>query len=346
MNAQGSLTLRTPQHLVDAGLIDSTAAASLETVMKRYAVAITPNVAKAIQTSGPQGPVAHQYVPSTLELHVSADERTDPIGDEAHSPVKGIVHRYPDRVLLIPTQVCAVYCRFCFRREAVGPNHGGLTEAELTIALDYIRRTPAVWEVIITGGDPLVLSARRLLLILNALDEIPHVATVRIHSRVPVAAPERIDDALLRVLSDAHKPINMAVHWNHADELTPQAAAALRKLRQAGVMLFGQTVLLRGVNDSAATLEQLFRTMVAAGVKPYYLHQLDRAPGTAHFEVPLNNGRSIVKQLRGRLSGMAQPTYVLDIPGGAGKVPVGPNYVTNSGETITVEDPRGTVHKL
>jgi lysine 2,3-aminomutase len=346
MNAQGSHTLRTPQHLVDVGLIDSKAASRLETVIRRYALAITPNVLEAIDASGPEGPVARQYVPSALELTVSVDERTDPIGDEAHSPVKGVVHRYPDRVLLMPTQVCAVYCRFCFRREAVGPGHGGLSETELAAALDYIRRTPAVWEVIITGGDPLVLSARRLQAILSALDEIAHVATIRIHSRVPVAAPERIDDALLEVLRGTHKPVNIAVHCNHADELTAHSVAALRKLRQAGVMLFGQTVLLRGVNDSAATLEQLFRAMVAAGVKPYYLHQLDRAPGTSHFEVPLAEGRAIVKQLRGKLSGIAQPTYILDIPGGAGKVPVGPAYVRDEGETTMIEDPRGIIHKI
>jgi lysine 2,3-aminomutase len=346
MNAQGSHTLRTPQHLVDARLIDSNAATSLETVIKRYAVAITPNVVESIQTSGVHGPVARQYVPSARELTASADERTDPIGDEAHSPVKGIVHRYPDRVLLMPTQVCAVYCRFCFRREAVGPTHGGLSDAELILALNYIRHTPSVWEVIITGGDPLVLSARRLQAMLSVLDEIAHVAAIRIHSRVPVAAPERIDDALLNVLRGTHKPVNIAVHCNHADELTSPAVAALRKLRQAGAMLLGQTVLLRGVNDSAAILEQLFRAMVASGVKPYYLHQLDRAPGTAHFEVPLAEGRAIVKQLRGKLSGIAQPTYVLDIPGGAGKVPVGPEYVKSIGDTVTVEDPRGILHPL
>jgi lysine 2,3-aminomutase len=228
----------------------------------------------------------------------------------------------------------------------VGPDHGGLSDDEMSTALDYIRHRPSIWEVILTGGDPLILSARRLHAILSALDDIPHVATIRIHSRIPVAAPERIDDALLGVLSTAHKPVNMAIHCNHAAELTANARAALRRLRKAGVMLFGQTVLLKGVNDSAETLEALFRGMVAAGIKPYYLHQLDRAPGTGHFAVPIERGREIVKSLRGKLSGLAQPTYVLDIPGGAGKVPIGPEYLSTENGTMQVEDPRGVVHTL
>lgn len=344
MTAQSPKTLRTPQHLVDAGVLDTDSALALNDVVGRYAMAISSHALHAMGVNGANGPVGRQYVPSRQELNTAPGELADPIGDHAHSPVKGIVHRYPDRVLLMPTQVCAVYCRFCFRREAVGPAHGGLTDAELTSALHYIRQHPAIWEVILTGGDPLILSARRLQDILSALNDIAHVATIRIHSRVPVATPELIDDALLLALSSSHKPINIAVHCNHADELTADAIAALRKLRTNGVMLFGQTVLLRGVNDSAATLEQLFRGMVAAGVKPYYLHQLDRAPGTSHFEVPLAEGRALVKQLRGKVSGMAQPTYVLDIPGGAGKVPVGPDYVRD--DNTIIEDPRGGVHKL
>jgi len=344
MNAPARPTLRTLRQLTEAGVIAPGHAAGLAAVVERYAVALTPEVLAGIRATGGDGPLARQYVPTRAELHTAPEERPDPIGDWAHSPVKGVVHRYPDRALLMPTHICAVYCRFCFRREAVGPGHGGLSEAELDAALDYIRRAPTIWEVILTGGDPLVLSARRLGQILSALDDMPHVAAIRIHSRVPVAAPERIDEALLAALAAPHKPVNLAVHCNHAAELTPAAVAAARRLRRAGVMLFGQSVLLGGVNDDAKVLERLFRAMLAAGIKPYYLHQLDRAPGTAQFAVPLARGRAIVKALRGRLSGLAQPTYVLDIPGGAGKVPVGPDYVREN--ATRVEDPRGIVHDL
>ncbi len=346
MNAPAASSLRTLQHLIDARLITPDSAPGLVPVLAKYALSISPEVGAAIAATGLDGPIARQYVPSAAELTQTPGEQTDPIGDHTHSPVKGIVHRYPDRALLMPTQVCAVYCRFCFRREAVGPDYGGLSEAELETALDYIRRTPQIWEVIVTGGDPLILSARRLEAIFNALDNTAHVATIRIHSRIPVAAPERIDDALLRVLGGAHKPVNLAIHCNHAAELTPAAVAALRRLRKAGIMLFGQTVLLRGVNDNAETLEQLFRGMVAAGIKPYYLHQLDRAPGTAHFAVPIERGQEIIKSLRGRLSGIAHPTYILDIPGGAGKVPVGPNYLHGHSGSLLVEDPHGVTHTL
>ncbi|MDX2142558.1 MAG: lysine-2,3-aminomutase-like protein [Rhodospirillaceae bacterium] len=344
MNASAHATLRTPAQLAAADLIAERDRSPLEAVAARYAVAVTPAVAALIRETGLDGPVARQYLPSRDELTIRPDELADPIGDEAHSPVPGVVHRYPDRVLLMPTRVCAVYCRFCFRREAVGPDSGGLSETELHAALDYIRATPSIWEVILTGGDPLVLSARRLGAILSALDEIPHVATIRIHSRVPVAAPERIDDVLLSVLAAVHKPVNLAVHCNHAAELTGQAVAAVRKLRRSGVMLFGQSVLLKGVNDDAHVLESLFRAMLAAGIKPYYLHQLDRAPGTSHFAVPLDRGREIVKRLRGKLSGLAQPIYVLDIPGGAGKVPIGPAYLTATDTGYIVEDPAGSAH--
>jgi len=346
MNAPATTSIRTLAQLCEAGLIDGAQAVQLAPVTDRYALALTPEVAAVIAATGADGPTARQYIPHIGELTATPGETADPIGDATHSPVKGIVHRYPDRALLMPTQVCAVYCRFCFRREAVGPAHAGLSDDELQTALDYIRRTPAIWEVIITGGDPLVLSARRLGAILSALDDIPHVATIRIHSRVPVAAPSRIDDALLNVLASVHKPVNIAVHCNHTDELTPAALSACRKLRKIGVMLFGQTVLLQDVNDAPDILETLFRGMVAAGIKPYYLHQLDRAPGTARFVVPIERGQEIVKALRGKLSGLAQPTYILDIPGGAGKVPIGPAYLSQGQNGLVVEDPHGRSHAL
>jgi lysine 2,3-aminomutase len=337
-NAQGG-TLRTINSLVEAGLTAPAHTDALTRVAERYAVAITPHIAGLIDRADPTDPIARQFVPSPNELVSTPDELVDPIGDQAHSPVKGIVHRYPDRVLLKPLHACPVYCRFCFRREQVGPGGEALTRVELDTALDYIRSRPAVWEVIVTGGDPFMLSPRRLAEILDALDEIAHVATVRIHTRVPMVDPARVDAALLKTLR-RRKPLWIAIHANHAKEFTSAVDGALAQLASTGAGLLGQTVLLSGVNDDADTLEDLFRTMVSARIKPYYLHHPDLAPGTSHFRVSLDEGRAIMGQLRGRLSGIAQPTYVLDIPGGAGKVPVGPSMVAAGG----VRDVRGTLH--
>jgi lysine 2,3-aminomutase len=337
-NAQEG-TLRTIGELVEAGLIERADAPNLIPVAERYAVAVTPHLAGLIDRADPEDPIARQFVPSRSELLSAPNELTDPIGDDAHSPLKGIVHRYPDRVLLKPLHACPVYCRFCFRREQVGPGGDALTGAELEAALDYIRSHREIWEVILTGGDPLILSPRRLGAILDALEAIPHVATLRIHTRVPVAAPERIDDALVATLR-RRKPLWIAIHANHPNEFTDATSWALARLSETGAGLLGQTVLLRGVNDNAGTLEALFRTMVSVRIRPYYLHHADMAPGTAHFRVPLAEGRAIVGQLRGRLSGIAQPTYVLDIPGGFGKVPIGPDMVEPDG----VRDVHGALH--
>ena len=243
----------------------------------------------------------------------------------AWSPVKGIVHRYPDRVLLKALHACPVYCRFCFRREMVGPGGDALNAEELAAALDYIRDHDAVWEVILTGGDPLMLSPRRLGEIVSALDAMPHVGVIRFHTRVPVADPERVNDELLAALKVSDSAVWVAVHCNHPDELTVEVKAALGRLADAGIPLVSQSVLLRGVNDDAAVLEALFRGLVRARVKPYYLHHGDLAPGTGHFRTGLDEGRELVKRLRGRVSGLCQPAYVLDIPGGHGKAPIGPD---------------------
>ncbi|MGH7043666.1 MAG: lysine-2,3-aminomutase-like protein, partial [Acetobacteraceae bacterium] len=313
---------------------------ALDAVARRYAVAIPPALAALIET--PDDPIGRQVVPDPAELHVAPHERPDPIGDDALSPVKGIVHRYPDRALLKPLLVCPVYCRFCFRREHVGPDGGLLTEAELAAAYAWLEVRPAIREVILTGGDPLMLSPRRLGAILRALAAIPHIETLRIHTRVPVADPELVTPALAAVM-DLPIPVWLVLHANHAREFTPAARVALDRLRRAGIPLLGQSVLLRGVNDSAPALEALLRAMLAARVKPYYLHQLDAAPGTARFHVPIAEGRRLLAALRGRVTGLAWPTYVLDLPGGVGKVPIGPEYLAADG---TVRDPWGGHHKL
>jgi lysine 2,3-aminomutase len=330
-------TLRFGEDFAVAGLAD---AEVVDRVAETYAVAMTPLLADLVDRADPQDPIARQFVPDPRELDVAAIERPDPIGDIAHSPVKGIVHRYPDRLLLTPLLHCPVYCRFCFRRERVGGAEKALDEAEMAAALDYIRAHPEVWEVVITGGDPLMLSPLRLAAMMQALDAIPHVRIVRLHSRIPVADPARVTAEMIEALQLERATVWLAVHCNHERELSPAAITALRDLSRAGIPLLGQTVLLRGVNDKAETLEALFRALVANRVKPYYLHQLDLAAGTAHFRVPVEEGRALMRELRGRVSGVCQPTYILDIPGGHGKVPIGPAYL----EDGIVMDWQGGAH--
>lgn len=333
-------TLRTADDLVAAGLVAPEARDAVAAVEARYAVAITPSVRALI--SVPDDPVGLQYVPHPDELITAPHETADPIGDDRLSPIKGIVHRYADRALLKPLLVCPVYCRFCFRREHVGPDGGLLSAAELRAAYDWLAARPAIREVILTGGDPLLLAPRRLGEIMGALSAIPHIETLRVHTRVPVADPGRVTAELVAAL-DVGKPVWVAVHANHAREFSDAARAGLDLLRRAGIPLLGQSVLLRGVNDSAEALEGLFRAMLAARVKPYYLHQLDAAPGTMRFHVPIAEGRALLAALRGRVTGLAWPTYVLDIPGGAGKVPIGPEYLGADG---VVRDIEGTSHNL
>ena len=328
-------TLRRVPELVQAGLVPPEAEAALAAVAARYAIAVPPELAALIAPGDPADPIGRQILPDAEELAPAADEWADPIGDAVHAPVKGLVHRYPDRVLLLPTLVCAVYCRFCFRRERVGPGGAeGLTDAELAAALAYVRDRPAIREVVITGGDPLTLTPRRLGGIIAALDALSGVRVIRLHTRVPVAAPERIGPELLAALS-CDKALFVALHANHPREFTPAATAAIRRLTGAGIAMLGQSVLLRGVNDDPATLEALMRAFVEVRIKPYYLHHLDPAPGTARFRTSIAHGQSLMRQLRGRVSGLCQPDYVLDIAGGVGKSPIGPGYLSAAGDTIT-----------
>ncbi|WP_372617630.1 lysine-2,3-aminomutase-like protein [Falsiroseomonas sp.] len=314
-------TLRSVGELVAAGLLAPAEAPALARLAERYAVAVTPAVAALMDAGDPADPIARQYIPDAAELLTAPDEIDDPTADAPFTPVKGVVHRYPDRALLKPLLACPVYCRFCFRREVVGPDGGLLTEAELEAALAWLAATPAIREVILTGGDPLMLSPRRLQWLVRRLSDIPHLEIIRVHSRVPVADPGRVTAELAAAL-ETEKAFFLCVHANHAREFSDRSRAALALLSRAGVPLLGQSVLLRGVNDTAEALEALFRAMLRARVKPYYLHQLDPAPGTARFRVPEAEGLALVAGLRGRLSGLAQPAYVKETPGGAGKVPV------------------------
>ena len=341
-------TLRRGDDLVAAGLISHERRAGIEAVAARYALALTGDIAELIDATDPSDPIARQFIPDEAELERGPEEMSDPIGDGLHSPVKGIVHRYPDRVLLKPVHVCAAYCRFCFRREVVGSARA-LSRADLEAAIAYIRAHCEVWEVILTGGDPLVLSPRRLQKLMHALAEIEHVKVIRVHTRLPVVEPSRVTAALVRVLKASGKATYVVLHTNHARELTPKARAACARLIDAGIPMLSQSVLLRGVNDDAAALGELMRALVECRIKPYYLHHGDLAPGTAHWRTSIGEGQALMRALHGRLSGLCQPTYVLDIPGGHGKSPIGPNYLARAGSEngmarYAIEDFRGRRH--
>lgn len=336
-------TLRSADDLIDAGLIDAGDKPVIDHVAQYLPIAISPHLAGLIDQTDADDPIARQFVPDGNEAIIAPEELSDPIGDQTHAPLKGIIHRYPDRVLLTPVLTCPVYCRFCFRRTVVGD--GVLTEADIENAIAYIREHDEIWEVILSGGDPLILSPRRLAALIDALDEIGHVGIIRIHSRIPVADPARITDALVAALK-RDTPVYVTIHCNHAKELTGDASLAIARLADAGLPLLSQTVLLKGVNDDPGTMETLMRALVRHRIKPYYLHHGDLAQGTGHFRTSLAAGRALMKTLRGRLSGIAQPTYVLDIPGGHGKVPVGHSYIDRSqnGDGWTVEDWQGHYH--
>ncbi|MFH3478571.1 lysine-2,3-aminomutase-like protein [Xanthobacter variabilis] len=342
-------TLRTPEELAAAGLVR--AGAGLEAVAERYAVAVTAPLAGLIDPRDAADPIARQFIPDARELEVRPEERGDPIGDHAHSPVPGIVHRYPDRALLKIVGVCAVYCRFCFRREMVGPGaETTLSPTALDTAFAYLSDHPEIWEVILTGGDPFMLSSRRMSEVVRRLAGIAHVKIARFHTRVPIAAPERVTADVVAALQAPGVTSYVAIHANHPRELTPECRAALARMADAGLPLVSQTVLLRGVNDDAETLAALFRGLVECRVKPYYLHHPDLAPGTGHFRLTIREGQALMRALRGRLSGLALPTYVLDIPGGAGKVPLLPDHLDeltagpDDGERFRVTDNCGGVH--
>lgn len=353
----GKKSLQKLDELVSHQLITPEQATILEPVTHRFQMAVSPKI-RALMTggnpesAGPEGnsnPLRRQFIPDLAELNIAPQERADPIGDRSFSPVEGLVHRYPDRVLLLPTLLCPVYCRFCFRREVVGdPEKGVLTPERLEGAMAYIRAHPAIGEVILTGGDPLILSVNRIGAILTALAQIPHVKVVRIHTRVPLVSPERITPALVKVLK-TRLALYIVLHSNHASELSIEGQAALARLVDAGIPLLSQTVLLKGVNNDVATLTALLKTLVENRVKPYYLHHPDLAEGTGHFRVSIDEGQRLMRALRGNISGLCQPTYVLDIPGGYGKVPIGPSYLhegaSNTGpKQYQVADPWGGVH--
>jgi len=296
---------------------------------------ITPYYLALCDPHDPGCPIRRQVVPRIEESEATPGDLTDPLGEEAHELTPGLVRRYPDRALLVTTDQCAIYCRFCTRSRVVGGGEGPMPGGELEAALDRIRREPAIRDVILSGGDPLTMATPRLVRLIAAVRAIPHVEIVRLATRVPVCLPQRVDDELVRALRPYH-PLWVMTHFNHPKELTEEAARACERLADGGFPVMNQTVLLRGVNDDADTLETLFRGLVRHRVKPYYLLQMDPVAGTGHLRTPLSTGVAIMERLQGNLSGIALPKLIVDTPGGMGKVPIGPDWVVKrlAGETV------------
>jgi lysine 2,3-aminomutase len=291
-----------------------------------FRVDITPYFISLIDPNDPEDPIRKQVIPNDCEMVTFTAEMSDSLSEDAHSPVAGLVHRYPDRVLMLVTTQCASYCRYCTRSRIVGDPAATFSRAEFEMQLDYLRHTPQVRDVLLSGGDPLVLAPKILEEILTRLREIPHIEIVRIGSRVPVFLPMRITDELCDVLQRFH-PLWMNIHVNHSNEISAELAQATDKLTRAGIPLGNQSVLLAGVNDNVHIMRQLVQDLVRIRVRPYYLYQCDLVHGAGHFRTPVAKGIEIMEGLRGHTSGFAVPTYMIDAPGGGGKIPVMPNYL-------------------
>lgn len=303
----------------------------LQKVAEVYPMRISPYYLHLIESPG--DPIWRQAVPDPLEL-LDPQGLVDPLDEENLSPVPNLVHKYPDRALFLISTECPVYCRFCTRKRKVGRPEMRVTDATIAAGLEYLRKTPAISDVLLSGGDPFMLSDQRLYEILTQLRHIPSIKIIRIGTRVPCTLPSRVTAELARMLAQFH-PLYINTHFNHPRELTPEAARACSLLADAGIPLGCQTVLLRGVNDSAPILAELFRGLLAMRVKPYYLFQIDQTRGTSHFRTMLQTGQDIMLQLIGHISGMAIPTYALDTPGGGGKIHLTPNYINGCGDTLT-----------
>jgi lysine 2,3-aminomutase len=314
-----------------------------------FSLSITPYYLSLCDKHDPACPVRKQCVPHVQESRQVPGDLRDPLGEESHEVAPHLVQRYPDRALLLVTDRCSVYCRFCTRSRMVGEGGGAVAPAQLEPALAYLRSHPEIRDVIVSGGDPLVMSTGRLVQVLEALRQVPHLDTIRLATRAPVTLPMRITSELLRAIRPFH-PIWVMTHFNHPKELSPASIRACNRLADAGFPVMNQTVLLRGINDDAATLEQLFRGLIRARVRPYYLLQADPVRGTGHLRTPLSTGIQLMEALQGRLTGIALPKFICDTPGGLGKVPLLPDYVvsrapgrtelrTFRGQRVTYVDP-------
>ncbi len=317
----------------------------IDRCLQCFRMAITPYYASLIDPGDPNDPIRRQCVPTIEETIPCADDMADPLGEEKDSPVPHIVHRYPDRVLLLVTLRCSTYCRHCTRRRLVGEEDRLITDAALRTALDYVRAHEEIRDVLISGGDPLVMPTAKLESIIAAIRAIPHVDIVRIGTRVPVVLPQRIDGELLAMLKK-YQPIWINTHFNHPNEITPESERACEAIVDAGIPLGNQSVLLRGVNDNAETMKKLLLRLVHMRVRPYYLYQCDMSQGISHFRTPVEKGIEIMHALTGYISGYAVPKYVIDAPGGGGKIPVNYEYViSRDDKEVVLENFRGDTYR-
>lgn len=298
-------------------------------------MAITPYYLSLINLRDPNDPVRKQAVPTIDEMNILGCDERDPLGEEGDMVVPGLVHRYPDRALLLATDTCAMYCRHCTRRRFAGQKDMHLSTKNIDQAMIYLRKTPEIRDVIISGGDPLVMSTRRLESIIKKLRAIPHIEIIRIGTRTPVVLPQRIDDELINMLKK-YSPIYINTHFNHYNEITPESTKACNMLANAGVPLGNQSVLLNGINDCVHIMKKLVQELLKIRVRPYYIYQCDLAKGIEHFRTPISKGIEIMEGLRGHTTGMAVPTFVVDAPGGGGKIPIIPNYIISRTPTRTV----------
>ena len=304
-------------------------------VMERFRVGITPYYASLMDPDDPNCPVRKQAVPTIAETHISSADLEDPLDEDEDSPVPGITHRYPDRVLFLITDQCSMYCRHCTRRRFAGQHDMGVPRDRLDEGIEYIRRTPQVRDVLLSGGDALLVSDDVLEYIIKKLREIPHVEIIRIGSRTPVVCPQRITENLVNMLKKYH-PIWLNTHFNHPKEITPESIKACEMLADVGIPLGNQSVLLRGVNDCPHIMKDLVHGLVKMRVRPYYIYQCDLSMGIEHFRTKVSKGIEIIEALRGHTSGYAVPTFVVDAPGGGGKTPVMPQYVISQSPTKVV----------
>lgn len=294
--------------------------------LKTLRMAITPYYLSLIDQNDPYDPIRRQCIPTITETHISKADLLDPLSEDEDSPVPGLTHRYPDRVLFLITDMCSMYCRHCTRRRFAGQHDCQSPADRIQQGIDYIARTPQVRDVLLSGGDALMVNDNMLESIIQRLRAIPHVEIIRLGTRTPVVCPQRITDNLCNMLKKYH-PIWVNTHFNHPHEITPESSAACERLANAGIPLGNQSVLLRGVNDCTYVMKDLVRKLVKIRVRPYYIYQCDLSMGLEHFRTPVSKGIEIIEALRGHTSGFAVPTFVIDAPGGGGKTPVMPNYV-------------------
>ncbi|MBI1912266.1 MAG: KamA family radical SAM protein [Deltaproteobacteria bacterium] len=292
----------------------------------RLAMAITPYFFSLIDRQDPKCPIRKQAIPRLEEFSVASCEMIDPCGEDSHAPVPGLVHRYPDRALLIVTDSCAMYCRYCTRKRMVGEEHPPMSIERFEDAYKYIKSKKSIRDVLISGGDPLMMKTEILEHYISRLRSIPHLEIIRIGTRVPVTLPMRVNDELVSMLRKYH-PLYLSIHFSHPKEITPEVSTACAKLADAGIPLGSQTVLLKGINDKPSIMKKLMHELLKARVRPYYLYQCDMAMGTSHFRTPVSVGMNIIEELRGHTTGYAVPTFVVDAPGGGGKIPVAPTYL-------------------